>query len=310
MARTQGRRVRCAGFRHSWSPIHADENEVLITFVSYWAGKYLSNCMSLSRKDFENDPAHELKQIHLLDTYSAIDGTKRLCKVGVAVTNEDFRRWAIKNNQWALPLDVILVEVTVGGVNGPICHGAGHRHKTTSDLVECVEYVDCNGELHTVSDPEQLRAAAGSFGLMGVVTHLTLRLDKMKYVQMNPSKEDAVTAVPPPDASLVPPGIKPEWLKGLTPEAAQAELAQPIRRFESRALNDYYSEWFWFPYQKTVWVNTWNTTEDGAGAADYPSYQWVFCHWLQGWFAGWLTEWYVGTSCKACAFSRLTFSPL
>lgn len=32
------------------------------------------------------------------------------CRLGVAVTNEDFRRWAIKHKQWALPVDVILVE--------------------------------------------------------------------------------------------------------------------------------------------------------------------------------------------------------
>lgn len=32
------------------------------------------------------------------------------CRIGVAVTNEDFRRWAIKHKQWALPVDVILVE--------------------------------------------------------------------------------------------------------------------------------------------------------------------------------------------------------
>lgn len=309
-ARAMGHRVRCAGFRHSWSPIHADDNEVLISFVSPFAGEYLTNCMSLSCKNFDNDSVHELRKIHLLDTYSAIDGTKRLCKVGVAVTNEDFRRWAIKNNRWALPLDVILVEVTVGGVNGPICHGAGYRHKTVSDLVECVEYVDCKGKLHTVSDAKQLRAAAGSFGLMGVVTHLTLRLDKMTYVQMNPSKEDAVTAVPPPDPSLVPPGIQPEWFKGLTPEAARKKLAKHISEFENHALNDYYSEWFWFPYQKEVWVNTWNTVEDGAGATDYPDYMGVFCHWVQGWVAGWVTEWYVTTSCKTPALSRLTFSSL
>ena len=31
--------------------------------------------------------------------------------------------------------------VTVGGVNGPICHGAGRRHKTINDQVVAIEYV-------------------------------------------------------------------------------------------------------------------------------------------------------------------------
>lgn len=37
-------------------------------------------------------------------------GGKQLCRVGVSVTNEMFRRWAVKGNKWTLPVDVILVE--------------------------------------------------------------------------------------------------------------------------------------------------------------------------------------------------------
>lgn len=39
----------------------------------------------------------------------ALEG-KQLCRVGVSVTNEQFRRWAVKENKWTLPVDVILVE--------------------------------------------------------------------------------------------------------------------------------------------------------------------------------------------------------
>ena len=35
-----------------------------------------------------------------------------------------------------------------------------------------------NGELQSVSDPAHLEAASGCFGLMGVVTDLTLELDE------------------------------------------------------------------------------------------------------------------------------------
>jgi hypothetical protein len=35
---------------------------------------------------------------------------KQLARVGVSVTNEMFRRWAVKGNKWTLPVDVILVE--------------------------------------------------------------------------------------------------------------------------------------------------------------------------------------------------------
>jgi hypothetical protein len=71
--------------------------------------------------------------------------------------------------------------VTIGGVNGPICHGAGLSHKTLSDYVRRIEYVDCNGQLQTVNDPVHIKAAAGAFGLLGVVTHITFELDAMTY---------------------------------------------------------------------------------------------------------------------------------
>ena len=40
----------------------------------------------------------------------------------------------------------------------------------------CVEYVDSEGELQYVDDPELLLAAAGSLGLLGVVTAITYKV--------------------------------------------------------------------------------------------------------------------------------------
>ena len=53
-----------------------------------------------------------------------------------------------------------------------------------SDYVRRIEYVDCNGKLQIVDDPYLLRAAAGAFGLLGVVTHITFELDAMTYAVM------------------------------------------------------------------------------------------------------------------------------
>lgn len=57
--------------------------------------------------------------------------------------------------------------ITAAGANAPICHGAGIRHNTLSDLVREINYVDANGMTQSVSDPDLLRAAAGAFGLLG-----------------------------------------------------------------------------------------------------------------------------------------------
>lgn len=177
--------------------------------------------------------------------------------------------------------------VTIGGVNGPICHGAGARHGTVSDFVRAVEYVDANGKLQEISDPGHLRAAAGCFGLLGIVTHITFELDKMTYAVLEPLKVDVARAIPPLDINQVPRALRDdEWGK---PEYIQ-ELEACRKDFETRAANDYYSEWFWFTFQQKVWVNTWNNVADPEGAKEYPDSESVFLQWLQGWLGGIITE--------------------
>lgn len=55
------------------------------------------------------DKTTELKDIELLEEQAG-KPSKRLCRIGVSVTNEAFRLWAIERNEWTLPVDVILVE--------------------------------------------------------------------------------------------------------------------------------------------------------------------------------------------------------
>ena len=55
------------------------------------------------------DKPTELNDIVLLPE-EAGRPIQRLCRVGVAVTNEAFRLWAVNTGEWTLPVDVILVE--------------------------------------------------------------------------------------------------------------------------------------------------------------------------------------------------------
>ena len=41
------------------------------------------------------------------------------------------------------------------------CHGGGINHQTIADRIIEMEYVDSQGELVTISDPELLKTAAG-----------------------------------------------------------------------------------------------------------------------------------------------------
>ena len=105
--------------------------------------------------------------------------------------------------------------------------------------------------MQSVRDPTLLRAAAGSFGLLGVVTHITFEFDKMTYAVMEPKKVPVTLAIPPP-AEYIAQNRVP-----LNIEHSAGQLEAARRDFVDRAAKDYYSEWFWFPYQSEVWVNCW-----------------------------------------------------
>lgn len=64
-------------------------------------------------------------------------------------------------------MDIIAVMITYGGSNATICHGAGIRSRSLSDLVLEITFVNVKSELQTVSDPELLKSVGGCFGMLG-----------------------------------------------------------------------------------------------------------------------------------------------
>ena len=156
-------------------------------------------------------------------------------------------------------------------------HGAGRRHKTLSDLVEAIEYVDAHGELRTITkdDGDFLLAASGCFGLIGVITELTLKVEPMTFAVMKPLKVDVIDAIPPPSEMLA--QVPPALYKKRTPE----QIARSQRDFEIRATEHYYAEWFWFPYSDKVWINTWQNTKDGSSVEEYPGKCQIAKHWIE-----------------------------
>lgn len=118
-----------------------------------------------------------------------------------------------------------------------------------------------------MSDPDQLKAAAGAFGLLGkssatcptlrdflltlagVVTHITLELDSMTYANMQPAKPEIGLTIPPPEGYTVPKAIRETY--------TDAQLEEARLDWISKAENSYYSEYFWFPYQDRSFVNVW-----------------------------------------------------
>lgn len=120
-----------------------------------------------------------------------------------------------------------------------------------------------------MADPTLLNVASGCFGLIGVVTHIVLECDPMCTALMRPVKLDVVRAIPPPPEMKVadiPEPLRPKesWME------VDRKKYQP--KFKRRVNNDYYAEWFWFPYSSKVWVNTWSVDKNTASVENYPDY--------------------------------------
>ena len=106
-------RIRCSGYRHSWSNTFSEDKQILVSLLNLEQVTRMPDPMSLDPEYI--DPKNELKTIKLAAPPGVIASSveKALVRVGVAVTNEEFRRWAVKNDTWTLPVDVILVELVV-----------------------------------------------------------------------------------------------------------------------------------------------------------------------------------------------------
>ena len=254
-ATSQNKTVRASGYRHTWGNFYSEDDQILVSMLP------LRFVEELPAFEAKLDPENELQGIQI------VDAQKGLCRIGAATTNEMFREWCLGRGKddwvWTLPFNVIMVEITYGGSNAPICHGGGWKTTTLSDLVASIEFVNARGELQTVDDPQLLKVAAGCFGLLGIVTSITLKLDPMSYARMQPVAPPLALTVPPPAGFQVPAAVD---MSAATPAA----LEKARQDFVERCENDYYAEWFWFAFQDRCWVNTWKNDGLKENAVDYP----------------------------------------
>lgn len=103
-------RVRCAGYRHSWTSIFSQDGEILISLLNLHQVNTLPDPVSILPVEDPDKARPELRSIQLFDQSPPDQPRKRWCRVGVSVTAEDFRRWSVAHNTWTLPVDAILVE--------------------------------------------------------------------------------------------------------------------------------------------------------------------------------------------------------
>ncbi|KAG9078733.1 hypothetical protein FRC06_008199, partial [Ceratobasidium sp. 370] len=257
----------------------SSDNEVLVMLLPLDA---LVNLPSFCPTMQELQKDSDLVGIEVPPSPFGLQPKSTLCTIKAGTTSEMFRVWCLRNRLWCIPFNVIMVEITFGGSNGSICHGAGFDTTTLSDLVAEFHYIDPNGNSKSITDPEQLRAASGCFGLLGICTAVTLRLEPMAMAVMNPVKLPLPLAIPPPPGFQVPAAID---MSGFTPE----QLEKARHDFVKRCEEDDYLEWFWFPLTSQVWVNTWKKEPADQSTIKelepYPSHLGAIVQWAEGWAA-------------------------
>lgn len=260
-------RVHASGYRHSWAPLFSEEGQVLIAMLPHKE----TNQLPAIHPPLNNHD--ELRGIHAAgEEFKDTDGKlKQLFKIGPAVTNEQLRVWALQNWQSGKPAhcfskNVVMGESSVGGIITNMCHGAGIRNQTIADDVVAIEFINAKGELQTVTDPELIRSAAGSFGMFGVVTNITVKLERMPHVRMNPKKTDIALAVPPPADYKLSPTIPQAFFKNFSEN--KRKIAEDD--FRKRCEQSDYEEEFWFPTHNQVWTNAWKEDGEAKESKDYP----------------------------------------
>lgn len=264
-------RLRASGYRHTSSDMYSQNEEVLVSMLN------LETSNKLPAEYPKMNPYSDLQGIQLIgEPYESNGTTKILCEIGSQTCNYHFQDWVHAvdggNSAYTLPLNVIMVENTFGGTNAMICHGAGIKNKTISDLIREIKFINVNGEEQIVNDKEQIKAAAGCFGLLGLVTSLTFELDKMTYGNLKTSEKKLLVLTVPPQIGTKPSSQLKKHLnkQNLSAMENQGEINQAIQEFAANCEDSYYAEFFWFPLHDQGWANCWKNNGDQAKSVRYP----------------------------------------
>ena len=249
-AASEGRKVRASGMRHTWNPwmwgvdneLDPMPNEGNVDYFLALVPNEVSDKLSYARgtTDAWRDRAEELTRVEgPLKTWTENGKRKASVKIGGATLNQNLFEWVMLNPEWTLPANTIMLLMTMSGTTSTICHGGGLQHKSLSDLIIGLEYVDANGDIQVLDNPEHLKAGAGAFGMLGIIVSITLKLDEMTYARWGPRE----ITMP----------MEEYWAR---PGDQLTEAA--INMFEDH----YYAEWIAFPRHHTggrglIWQNVW-----------------------------------------------------
>lgn len=134
------------------------------------------------------------------------------------------------------------------------CHGTGWDQPTVSDFITELEFVAGDGSVHILSDettPAEMTAARVNLGLLGIVTRVTLKVEKLFKLL---------------DEEIV---VPTENIMGPNPAKTGGEIN--TKNLQALLLGNEYVETFWFPgsgFDGSIWLKKFNRTD--ADIRDIP----------------------------------------
>jgi FAD/FMN-containing dehydrogenase len=253
----QGRTIRAVGTGHSWSPLVVVNGELMVS---------LSELTNQGRKAWRwNSQGRNLVSFLPSATWE---------EVRDAMTRPDATLPPV-----FLPTAGPLMSINATGFVAAGCHGTGWNQATVSDLVDAVELVGADGELHVFSQettPELMPTVRVSLGTLGIITKLTLNVEPMYRLhdmEMNTPTENVM---------------------GPNPAKTDGEI-RPHNLLQLVTSNDYV-ELFWFPgsgFDGELWVKKFNRTTEPEGNVPLRPDGWVdkIAHFIMDWTAAHPVAW-------------------
>ena len=197
-ARERGMRIRVAASGHSWSAL-VPTQEILV-------------CV------------HALNGV-VMDLADA-DHPRVVVESGATVREVND---VLERHGCALPLNVVLESVRMGGLIATGSHGSGWINQTLSDLVHAIEIVTATGDLRRfeagVDGDDVMNAARLNLGMLGIIHRITLNVQKSWIVRAH-------------DRRL--------------------PIPQVMDSLQEMALAHDNLDLFWWPFCDRFWVKSWH----------------------------------------------------
>jgi len=229
------KKVRVAGFGHSWSPIVAtrEDDKSVVLVKTDGLKRVLSHPEDVSR-------------------------TKTIT-VETGVSIQELEDWLVhpsRNIHLTIASNVVLTELHLGAVVSPACHGAGYEWGSVADFVKAVSIINAKGELVTYIDkatpvedlalPRDVKLNVrpvdtaefnhykATLGLLGVVYAVTLQLVASAVLRYH---DDVTVTVD--------------------------DLLDPIKLKAKISEFNGWVEIFWLPGKNTVLLKNWKIDKEG-----------------------------------------------